>query len=166
MSEIVCKTLSFQCQVFLNCAVSRWCNHLANLNQHGEASQEWGIVQEGAVFTVTVSNTVIILFNAYKSLEALLQDTMHLIQRPCYQLGSPCQDPAGNRTTLRPPDHGKETQTAVVLSCLPFIRCGQNHLAGHSEREKKTRLTEEEVGRQHHWSLPSPRGQWLSLIHI
>ena len=22
----------------------------------------------------------------------------HLIQRPCYQRGSPCQDPAGNRT--------------------------------------------------------------------
>ena len=27
--------------------------------------------------------------------------------------------------------------------------CGQNHLARHSEREKKTRQTEEEVGRQH-----------------
>ena len=35
------------------------------------------------------------------------------------------------------------------LSCLPFIRSGQNHLARHSEREKKTRQTEEEVGRQH-----------------
>ena len=47
------------------------------------------------------------------------------------------------------PDHGKETQTAVVWSCLPFIRSGQNHLARHSERVKKTRQTEEEVGRQH-----------------
>ena len=28
-----------------------------------------------------------------------------------------------------PPDHRKETQTAVVRSCLPFIRSGQNHLA-------------------------------------
>ena len=37
--------------------------------------------------------------------EMLLQDTTHLIQRPCYQQGSPCQDPAGNRTTRRPPDH-------------------------------------------------------------
>ena len=35
------------------------------------------------------------------------------------------------------------------LSCLPLIRSGQNHLARHSEREKKTRQTEEEVGRQH-----------------
>ena len=32
---------------------------------------------------------------------------------------------------------------------LPFIRFGQNHLARHSERGKKTRRTKEEVGRQH-----------------
>ena len=72
----------------------------------------------------------------------------HLIQRPGYQRGSPCQDPAGNRTTQRP-DHRKETQTAVVWSCLPFIGSSQNYLARHSERGKKTRQTEEEVGRQH-----------------
>ena len=59
------------------------------------------------------------------------------------------QDSAGNRTTRRPPDHRKVTQTAMVWSCLPFIRSGQNHLARHSERGKKTRQTEEEVGRQH-----------------
>ena len=29
--------------------------------------------------------------------EALPQDITHLIQRPCYQRGSPCQDQAGNR---------------------------------------------------------------------
>ena len=81
--------------------------------------------------------------------EVLPQDTMHLIQRPCYQRGSPCQDPAGNRTSRRPPDHRKETQTAVVWTCLPFIRSGQNHLAGHSERGKKTRRTKKEVERQH-----------------
>ena len=81
--------------------------------------------------------------------EVLPQDTMHLKQRPCYQRGSPCQDPAGNQTTRRPPDHCKETQTAVVWSCLPFIRSGQNHLARHCEREEKTGQTEEEVGRRH-----------------
>ena len=70
-------------------------------------------------------------------------------QRPCYQRGSPCQDPTGYRTTGRALDHRKETQTAVVWSCFPFIRSGQNHLARHSERGKKTRQTEEEVGRQH-----------------
>ena len=47
------------------------------------------------------------------------------------------------------PDHRKETQTAVVWSCLPFIGSGQKHLARHSERGKKARQTEEEVGRQH-----------------
>ena len=79
----------------------------------------------------------------------LPQDTTHLIQRPCYQRGSPCQDPAGNWTTRRPPGDRKDTQTAVVWSCFPFIRSGQNHLASHSERGKKTRRTKEEAGRQH-----------------
>ena len=37
----------------------------------------------------------------------------------------------------------------MVWTCLPFIRSDQNHLARHSEREKKIRQTEEEVGRQH-----------------
>ena len=61
-------------------------------------------------------------------------------------------DPAGNQTTQRPPeppDHCKETQTGVVWSCLLFIMSGQNHIARHSERGKKTRQTEEEVGRRH-----------------
>ena len=75
--------------------------------------------------------------------------TTHLMQRPCYQRRCPCQDPAGNWTTRRPPDHCRKTQTAVVWSCLLFIRSGHNHLARHSERGKKTRRTKEEVGRQH-----------------
>ena len=78
----------------------------------------------------------------------LLQNTLHLIQRLCYRQGCSCQDSACNWTTWKP-DHGKETQTGVVWSCLTFIRSGQNHLARHSERGKKTRQTEEEVGRQH-----------------
>ena len=87
--------------------------------------------------------------NTSHGIEVLLQDTTHLIQRPLYHQGSPCQDLAGNWTTQSPPDHCKETQTAVVWSCLPFIRSDQNHLARHSKREKKTRQTEEKVGRQH-----------------
>ena len=82
--------------------------------------------------------------------EVLLQNTTHLIQRPCQQ------NPAGNRTTRRSPDHCKETQTAVVWSCLPFIRSGQNHLARHSERGKKTRQREEEVGIIRHQGMDSP----------
>ena len=81
--------------------------------------------------------------------EVLPQDTLHLIQRPCHRRGSRCQDPAGNWTERRPPDDSKETRIAVVWSCLPFIRSGQNHLARHSERGKKTSQTEEEVGRQY-----------------
>ena len=42
----------------------------------------------------------------------------------------------------------KETQTAVVWTCLPLIRSGQDQLSRHSKRGKKTRQTEEEVGRQ------------------
>ena len=97
--------------------------------------------------------------------EVLTQDTTRLIQRPCYQRGSLCQDPAGNWTT-QSPNHRKETQTAVVWSCLPFIRSGQNHLARHSERGKKTRRTKEEVGRQHKgmdrpgvWQVPESSGE-------
>ena len=60
------------------------------------------------------------------------------------------------------PDHRKQTQTAVVYSCLPFIRSGQNHLARHSEWGKKTRQTEEEVEDNiREWT-----GLELSLIHI
>ena len=40
-------------------------------------------------------------------------------------------------------------QIAVVWTCLPFIRSGKNYLARHSERGKKTRQTEDEVGTQH-----------------
>ena len=49
----------------------------------------------------------------------------------------------------RRPDRRKETQTAVVWSCFPFIRSSQNHLARHSEWGKKTRRTKKKVGRQH-----------------
>ena len=88
--------------------------------------------------------------NASHENEVLLQYTTHLIQRPCYQRGSLCQDPAGNWTTQRPPDHHKIRDancSGIVMS--PFIRSGQHHLARHSERGKKTRQTEEEVGKQH-----------------
>ena len=95
----------------------------------------------------TTTITTIVSRCTMQLLESL--EGTHLIQRPPYRRESLCQDPAGNRTTRRPPDHRKEAQIAVVWSCLPFIRSGQNHLARHNERGKKTRQTEEEVGRQH-----------------
>ena len=57
----------------------------------------------------------------------------------------------------RAPDHRKEIQTAVVWSCLPFIRSGQYHLKWHRERGKKTRETEKEVGRQQGMDRPGVR---------
>ena len=81
---------------------------------------------------------------------------------------------AGNRTTQRPPDDRKDTQTAVVWSGFPFIRSGQNHLARHSERGKKTRQTEKQVGKQHQrMDRPGVRqvlegsgeqGKWRKLV--
>ena len=90
--------------------------------------------------------------------------TTNLMQRPCYQRGSLCQNPAANPITRRPPDRRREIQTEVVWACLPFIRSGQNHRARHSERGKKTRQTERgwktTSGKGQVWSSPSPRGQW------
>ena len=60
--------------------------------------------------------------------EVLLQDTVHLIQRSCYQRGTLCQDSVGNWTTQRPPDHRNDMLTEVICTCLLFIKSGQNHL--------------------------------------
>ena len=52
------------------------------------------------------------------------------------------------------------------MSCFLFIRSGKNDLARHSQRGKKTRQTEEEVGRQHQgmdrpgvWQVPEGSGE-------
>ena len=57
-------------------------------------------------------------------------------------------------------------QTEAVRTCLSFIRSGQNHLARYSEKGKKTRQTEEEVGRPHQgmdrpgvWQVPEGSGE-------
>ena len=96
--------------------------------------------------------------------KVLPQDTTHLIQIPCYQRGSPCQDPAGNLTTRRPRDHRKKTQTAVVWSYLLFIRSGQNYLSGTVKGEKdkadRERGGKTTSGNGQAWSSPSPREQW------
>ena len=99
--------------------------------------------------------------------EVLLQDNMHLIQRPCYKWGSLRQDPAGNWTTQRPPDHCKEMHTAVVWTCLPFIRSGQNHFARHrkggEDKADRGRGGKTTPGNGQAWSLQSPRGQWRTM---
>ena len=92
--------------------------------------------------------------NMSHGIEVLPQDTMHLIQRPCYQWESLCQDPAGSQTTQRPPEHLKETQTVVVWMCLLFIRSGQNHLARQIEKMMRIRQTQKELGKQQGMDWP------------
>ena len=96
-----------------------------------------------------------------RALTAELQSRIQVIEMRCYRkiLHISYKDHVTNeevrakiQLAIGPhedhPDYRKQIQTAVVWSCLPFIRSGQNHLARHSERGKKTRQTEEEVGRQ------------------
>ena len=88
-------------------------------------------------------------------LTAELQRRIQAFEMRCYRkiLHISYKDHVTNeevRAARRPHDHRKEKQTALVWTCLPFIRSGQNHLANHSERGKMTRQTEEEVERQHH----------------
>ena len=102
--------------------------------------------------------------------QVLLQDTAHLMQRPCYLWQCLCHDPAGNGTTGKF-DHCKEMQSEVVCTCLPFIRFGQNHLTRPVKGEKKARQTEKEMGRQHQGMdipgvcrVPEGRAKWRKLV--
>ena len=97
--------------------------------------------------------------------KVLPQDTTHLIQRPCYQRGSPCQDPAGNWTTRRPSDHRKETQTAVVWLRFPFRGSSQKpsckaQWKGEEDKADRIRGGKKTSGNGQAWSSTSPRGQW------
>ena len=86
--------------------------------------------------------------------------------RPCYQRESPCQDPAGNQTTLRPPDQCKEMQTPGVWSCLLFITSGQNHFVRHNKGEGDKAIRGrggKTSGNEQALSSPSPRGQWRTV---
>ena len=92
-----------------------------------------------------------------------VRDIMYLIQTPCYQQGNLCHDPAGNRTTRRPPDYHKEMQTAVVWTFLLFIRSGPNHLAMHSEKGEedmadRRRDVKTTSGNGQAWNCQVPEG--------
>ena len=95
--------------------------------------------------------------------EVLLQDTTHLIQRPSCQPGSRRQDPVGNQTTRRPPDHLKEMQTAVVWTAVhqvcpkPSCKAQWKGEEGKADRGRGRKRTS---GNGQAWSLSSPRGQW------
>ena len=115
--------------------------------------------------------------------EVLPQNTTHIIQRPCYQRGSPCQDPAGNRTTRKPPDHLKRRKlkwcghvsrsSGVAKTILQDKVKGGRRQGRHKKRwednirewtglvfVKSQRAVEnrEKWRRTHLWCLNDPRG--------
>ena len=52
-----------------------------------------------------------------------------------------------NATGVHDPNHGKETETQMVWPHLKIRWHGEDSSAGDSERSKKDRKTEEEMGR-------------------
>ena len=79
----------------------------------------------------------------------LPQGTVHLIQRSCYQRGSPCQHPADNPTTRRPPDIVKRRKLQWYGHVSRSSGLAKTILQGTVKGGEKTRQTEEEVGRQY-----------------
>ena len=67
-----------------------------------------------------------------------------------WKLGATARYHASHTKTMLPTKKSvPKIQQAIgphegLLTIVPFIRFGQNHLARYSEREKKTRKTEEE----------------------
>ena len=96
--------------------------------------------------------------------------TTHLIQRPCYQRGCPCQDPTGNRTTWRPPDHRKETRicSGMVMSPLHQVwskpSCKTQWKRGEDKADRG-RGGKTTWGNGQAWSSASPRGQWRTGVN-
>ena len=85
------------------------------------------------------------------TLTAELQRRIQAMEMRCYRkiLQISYKDHVTNKEV-----HAKIQQ---AIGCFLFIRSGQNHLARHSERGKKTRQTEEEVGRQQGLDRPGVR---------
>ena len=75
--------------------------------------------------------------------------TTHLTQRPCYQRGSRCRDPAGNWTTRRPPNHRKEAKLQWCGHVSRSSGLAKTILQSTMKGGKKTKQTVEEVGRQY-----------------
>ena len=79
----------------------------------------------------------------------LPRDTTHLKQRPCYQqeVRAKIQQAIGPQEDPLTMVKRRKLQWYVHVSRSSGL--AKNHLARHSEKGKKTRQTEEEVGRQH-----------------
>ena len=91
------------------------------------------------------------------------QGTTHLIQRPCYQRGSLCQDPASNRTTRRSDDRKRRKlqwyghvsrSSGLAKTILQGTATGGRRQGGQRKRWETT------SGNGQAWNSLSPRGQW------
>ena len=102
--------------------------------------------------------------NTSQGNEMLPQETTHLIQKPCYQRGSPCQDPAGNWTH-------KDFLTIVKkrkLLCMVMFNIHQAwqktsckaQWKGEEDKADRGRGWKTTSGNGQAWSSPSPTGQW------
>ena len=85
--------------------------------------------------------------------EVLPQDTPHLTQRPCYQRGSPCQDPAGNRANF----------SGMVM--FPFHQVWPKPSRKAQSKGEEDKADRERGGKTtsangQAWSSLSLRGQW------
>ena len=97
--------------------------------------------------------------NASHENEVLPQDTAHLIQRPCYQWASLCQDPAGNQTIWKPPYH--KEMWSIVMSPIHLVWPKLSRKAQRKGEEDKTDRRsggKTTSGNGQAWSSPSPRG--------
>ena len=82
-----------------------------------------------------------------QALEMLEETSEHFLQRPCDERGGSQQNPECNWSAWWSPNHGKETETQMVWPHLKILWHGEDNSARDSERSKKKRKTEEEMGR-------------------
>ena len=67
----------------------------------------------------------------------------------CNKRGSSQKDPNSHWRILRTPDPGQKAEAKMVWPCFKVFWSSKDNPTGHSERKKKRRQTEEEVGRQY-----------------
>ena len=79
--------------------------------------------------------------------EMLEETSEYFLQRPCDERGGSQQNPECNWSAWWSPNHGKEKETQMVWPHLKILGHGEDNSGGDSERSKKERTTEEEMGR-------------------
>ena len=77
----------------------------------------------------------------------LKETSEHFLQSQCDEQGGSQQNPECNWNALLSPNYGKETETQMVWPHLKILWHGEDNSARDSERSKKERKTEEEMGR-------------------